>query len=65
MGSLAGLFEKVGTEMKSIFDLCDFRWPLENPNEEDRKMKYDHRCALRLEHEGKHFCGNCGAYYDE
>jgi hypothetical protein len=39
---------------------CDYRWPLLEPNEEDKANDVSHWCRLEPEHDDEHLCA-CGA----
>jgi hypothetical protein len=39
---------------------CDFRWPLIDPNDEDRAHGITHWCRYPPGHDGDHRCA-CGA----
>jgi hypothetical protein len=39
---------------------CEFAWPLEDPNDEDRAAGRMHRCIQPAGHGDDHRCGNCG-----
>jgi hypothetical protein len=39
---------------------CEYRWPLLDPNEEDRVAGVTHHCRLDLDHGDDHICA-CGA----